>query len=1108
MLLSLSMALSSPSQNLAQAKSLLDINVSGKKGNPASDGRNGSRGSWSGQDGTRGGNASPPTDGKPAGEMELKIGESVKGVLEIKAKLTPSGSKRAKSESFKVEFGTSGSVYALALGGDAQPGGIGGDGGDGARGSDGSDATRFSNGTDGGNGGDGGDGGFGTDASLAGKGGRILIETSIKDLSLLMLVEPNVSGGRGAQAGRHGQGGKGGAGGDGGDSYSWTESHTTTNSKGEETTTTTHHSNSGGSDGYRGRDGQTPTYPTLHSSSNGKNGLVTYRVWEDEKKFTDYASRYDLKVDSYEIVSENKDGFLEPGETVYVNNLTVRNVGDMPTPSDASITMYLNDQQFITNTGVQLELSQSLKSGESHTFDQPLSFKVKDIQFTPGEERQVWREEFTPQAFQNRSNRDYINDEKVETLTFSFPIEMEAIQGLRTLAPGEATALSFRIKNISKRPFGSKSEIKRAIEYYLKKTRSDLEGYEVELFTSSGGDIDFTSEIIQAVENLGPGQSTVVSAVLGVREGVAPFKSTEIAMGLGLDKPTDPKVRKIQERVYTLRTAAQYRRNPKSKVLLVANSEISGDVIRSFRSQVESLGEEMTVWDLSYEGHLDLNQKTQLDRTLMKDFAGGLIIVPTNEYGISDEKFKPEVQLRKSQFLEAAAQHGIQIMFVGREEKQHILDDYLAPSEGVETNVASSIRQFMRAFKSEALRDQTSQQEYGQGILSSYNAVHVNRFVAWGRPKREAFEAKAKAVADKLSRLDREQNWVTVYNFEPEALSKGFFGRFFRKWSYGQITLIRSIDKHQPSGSYVTVEERALLDGTFARSDELKLALLQNLSFDSNIQLLEKYIVDREFAERELHQLPLVIESLVSYLAWEQALMRDRVVSFGSVKEEDFHFLSRVSKIQAIVGSSTLPQVSDALKDLAAKSYAIVKSEVSIWDFLTPFKQSEQVSRLSRKLIRQYISKVFSYEEGLLSRLKFLPTREDRIQKEINTKYKEEFNHLKSAVGIGFFQRLLSGFEGAGLSQARSGGSHVRKGNEAMAKFIDLEELKAMISRGTSQTNMATVQDQATQKIRADLQRPHPTNGQPRCEELLRNTDQNPYLVPSDRLKLHAGGRG
>lgn len=1110
--LCLSLIVTSTTSIPAHGQSLLDINVSGAHGEKAVNGSKGANGTGAGGHGRTGQDASPPTDGKPAGDIELKIGEKVKGVLQIEAQVRPSRARNKESKRFEVEFGKQGYVYPLAIGGDGQAGGVGGRGGDGAKGSDGADATRFSSGGNGGPGGDGGDGGTGTNASQAGEGGNILMNVDAKDLSLLMLIEPSVKGGKGAAAGRHGEGGNAGAGGDGGSSYSWTETETETytDSDGKTQTRTkiTSHSNPGGSDGSSGTRGRMPTHPKLSSSDDAADGKVTYRVWNG-KKSVDYESRYDLKVDSYTIESQNDDGVLEPSELVYVKDITVRNTGGMPTPKDAAIEMYIRERNFVTDTGVRLHLEKSLEPGESYTFPKPLEFRVKDVMFTPADERMVWDEDFTPNARQLRADRDYQREDHVKKLTFTFPVELEAISALRTLGPGEATEVSFRIKNISSRPFGSMSELKRAIEYYIKRTESQLADHQIELFTRTGGDIDFTGEIVQAISDLGPGQSTTVTAVLGVRADAPPFKETKIDIALGLDKPEDHKVRRIQVRPITIRTTQQYKRNPESRVLLVTNSEISGEVIESFRKQVEALGEQLTIWDLSYEGHLDLHQRTELNRTLMKDFEGGLIVVPTNEYRISSEALKPEVQLRKTQFLEAAAGHGIQVMFVGSESKAGIIDAFLAPTQGIVTDTSKSLTHLMSRFQNGELPAQT-RPEFGKGVFSQFNDAYISRQIFWGKPKRETLANQAESVATDIARRDRNQRWVTVYNFEPEALTAGLWSNknVMRTWKYGSITLIRSLDRLQPSGSYVRVNEKSIVDGSFAKSEELTLSLLQNLGFENNMKLLERFITDRAYAEKNEGTLAMLIESLMSFLAWEQNIVRDRALSLTQNNAlKDMHFLKRVKAIQALVSQDTPAFVQQGLKQFAAEMYVMVNSELSVWDFFIPFSHDEKVSRSSRHLIQDFVARVFSFDNSLRARFRFGKTREDGVTSDINQLYKSEAAKLKSDAKIGMLRRFFSGYNGEGFQAFLKRTGFIKNGRDSISPVITGKEMNGLIEQGVSIDAGATKQDSANQDLRASLRLPHPSMGQARCEEALKYTSENKNFVPNKTLKLHTEGR-
>src|SRR5690606_26834303 len=132
---------------------------------------------------------------------------------------------------------------------------------------------------------------------------------------LLLLVEPWNQGGRGGRAGRNGRGGMGGRGGAGGRSHA---AHGSGNNRclGKP----------GGSSGSTGR----PGLDGMAIVSDGRDGAAGRITWVVDG--VELPDRYRLELASFEVVSANDDGVLEPGEEVVVRRIVAVNRGAVPTP--------------------------------------------------------------------------------------------------------------------------------------------------------------------------------------------------------------------------------------------------------------------------------------------------------------------------------------------------------------------------------------------------------------------------------------------------------------------------------------------------------------------------------------------------------------------------------------------------------------------------------------------------------------------------------------------------------------------------------------------------------------------------------------------------------
>jgi hypothetical protein len=657
-----------------------------------------------GNSGQTGGNAGPASPGQNAGSLKVRVsrsGESLKGVLILDADLLyPSGDK--KKENQIISYGNSGSIYLYSQGGRGGAGGWGGGGGPGKPGEPGRPATRHIPGGNGGDGGDGGDGGHATSGEKAGDGGVIQVEVDEKDMGLLLLVEPFVDGGNGGEKGVNGPGGDGGRRGPGGPSAMGSETKYRTAyrsvSDGNGGTTQESYEESyedpwfmiGGSDGREGRRGQ-DGYASVQDGKNGQTGKVEYVVAKSDGTKVSASAIFNLTLEKFEFTEHDDNGIIEPGETITVNHLTVKNSGGLPTPPSQTTEVFLANSNWILSSGERLPLPKSLQPGESYTFEKPLHFVVKRTEIFTNGPRLMTDDTIRPISVLNDVNRQHPNFRLEKQFQITFPLEISQISGTRSLAPGESTQLVFKVRNISKSDLGMMSEIKRRILHSIRSEGGNIDISHMTL-TNDRGQIIPLSEVghSQGIDFLQPGLDNTVKVNLKISENAQPFTQQNIQVGLHLQDP-DPanheKISRIQNQGIKLSVAQAFRPSKETGLLLITNANTNMSEVQAWKSLSEKMSVSLDIWDASYYKGLPLLEKKD-GQSLVDLYKGKTIIILDNEWsafqGEQERGLRSLDLLKKKDFIQAAAANGINIYVVGSQTTADtILDKYYYPSDSL-----------------------------------------------------------------------------------------------------------------------------------------------------------------------------------------------------------------------------------------------------------------------------------------------------------------------------------------------------------------------------------------------------------------------------------------
>ncbi|KAJ2904220.1 uncharacterized protein MKZ38_008550 [Zalerion maritima] len=530
-------------------------------------GRNGRDASWPG----------PGTDGHDV-RVRLSYATDRPSVVQVFGEGPLTGTR--------WEVDRSQEVFIDCRGGNGGNGGWGELGQTGGQGYSGRDATKHSDATCGGPGHPGGNGGRGTSGADGGNAGGAFVTVSEDDLDTLVALTWSTRGGLGGASGVHGEAGSGGRGGLGGNGCSWTEthSHTISNSSGTDTEYyTTRHHRPGAPPGPQGPGGMRATEP-LFAGRSGSNGIGQIKVLRNDLTEGTYTSRYQLHVVSFDVIDENEDGINEPGEFLHIKNVVVENRGAMPSPKGNILQMGVQPTQWLQPvTGEYLQLPREIAPGATVKIPGTLRAFIKNETLTRSPKTNLRATDTVRLvAFFERLQRplpEFVGEAQV---VYQYPLVMtEEPTYLDCVARGQLVRFSWKIRNISTKPYGTETLLRR-----VGGTR----------MADPGGVFDLTyaeesspHEVTDFLEELGPGEEVPITQDFHVSHSISPFSSGELCVSLMLADPhSTGSNRMVQYFNLPIQISASYSYNPLSRFLLVMNAATPNQLILQTISFLEN----------------------------------------------------------------------------------------------------------------------------------------------------------------------------------------------------------------------------------------------------------------------------------------------------------------------------------------------------------------------------------------------------------------------------------------------------------------------------------------------------------------------------------------
>jgi hypothetical protein len=561
------------------------------------------------------------------------------------------------------------SVYAYGING--TPGKDGIDGAPGQDGYNGRNATECNDATRGGDGEPGGAGTPGTSGGPGGDGGDIIVNVDIENTDVLALLRVHNEGGSGGAPGRHGVGGPGGRGGRGGRGYSWTTTRQVPKIGGQPGETETVHDTHTRYPARNGRDGKaghTPTIP-LYAGAKGEDGTLRVNVSTDTS-VKSYSGVYHLTLRRFRISSSTENGIYEPGDTLEISNIELRNDGHMPTPHGKKVRIAIETSNIMATNTQEILLIEPIPPGGSMQIPGRLVFTLKEY---AGKVSAPLREDY-PLLFKaeavrlQRELRDF--DRVRSCLRVSHPIEISQISAPKALLSGEFSSVTFEIRNYSLKEIGSAASeraLQRAITLACNLEAPPSVGGRV-VFCDARGKTIPEPLIVFGLSKIDPKGSVTATChvkIEGVREDhtVHSVKSTLTIDKIG--KPGDPKC--VHSPTVLIKEGISYTPKAEDDFLLVTHKNTTKEQIVAWRELANDLGLSFAIWDTSIHEHLRLeeSQTGEVSSSLLTTWRDKLIVV-LNTWDYSGESEPAPLNLISQADLHKALSHNnIRLCVVG-----------------------------------------------------------------------------------------------------------------------------------------------------------------------------------------------------------------------------------------------------------------------------------------------------------------------------------------------------------------------------------------------------------------------------------------------------------
>jgi hypothetical protein len=549
-----------------------------------------------------------------------------------------------------------------------------------------------------------------------------------------------------------------------------------------------------GDDGIDGRSGEKPVEP-LFPGKDGRPGEAMIIVTSGTAGVPDkqYRSRYQLELVDFDVEDENDDGIFEPGEHLYIRRIRVKNTGKHfqgRTNRCLVITFKLGGLPSPTrNTRIEVDASDCLhsitgKDGSALVPSIPAGFTIT----LPGSIKALIREPDIPlfggevyrkatkislKATMPGLNRrlDHFNYQK--SIKIQYPLELQHIDYLQSVAQGSENKISMRIYNRGNKVFGAgRAPLRRA------ELKISIPSESGTLLTASG---TWSPEVSKESGKIGAETSVKILQTSKISHRAKDHAYTTIhveffisspgpipAIGRGLGDLGIPMCL-TQSFDLKIQISATHVYDEQAGILIVTNVKTPPD-------QFEAIGEfirkdlclKMDVWNVSQYGGLIQQEQNEEDeessRNILSEYHGRTIIFLGNKFEHFGVKGQTIINLCESQVIANECFAGSSFLLLGAAAGKNKRDAWLKnsvfPVSHTISDFPNQVTQSSTFDNVASLTRSISEQRTSANSVSQAYQVEIKPKWYYGGAKMTV-KRQAKLIQNHLrAKLPQERFWV------------------------------------------------------------------------------------------------------------------------------------------------------------------------------------------------------------------------------------------------------------------------------------------------------------------------------------------------------------
>jgi hypothetical protein len=574
-----------------------------------------------------------------------------------------------------------------------------------------------------------------------------------------------------------------------------------------------------------------------------------------------YSSVYDIKLSSFKSSSVTKNGIYEPGDTIEISDIEIRNDGGMPTPRGAKIRVSIVTNDAMATNTQELYLIDAIHPGCTLRLPGTMQFTLKEYT-GDGKVPLVDKKVLDLRADTVRVRHRFHRFTKPEEITLTHPIEIERVRYGRSLLPREFTQMTFEVKNSSLKEIGpaaAERALRRAIELTCSTLVTPDSSSSVVFCDHTGKELS-TPKLTFSISKINPKRNVAVSCHVKIKEAKEDHTAHYVESQLYLQKIAALDKKVVHAPTLQLKEGISYRPKDSDDFLLVTNLSTSAEELTAWKSLARELGLSFSIWDPSVYQHMRLSDTSPggAAQSLLSSWRDKVIVVLNQGNSLGDILSNPTGIISQTDLDDALRQHNIRLYTIG----ESIVADG-RPS--LLREVAIRGKSYFNSISSFIASLDTHPPDSETPAVVEVSRVFTKQF---GAAAQNYFESQVDAIRRQLKRRYPRETFLIIPEFDPHTLTKRFFGGILTE-SLGRIEIQLEEAPSNSSIIGISAADEKTHKARFVQSKANKVGLLSSLH---SRQLLELTLETLTGAGKSPSTVEFILNAVALRIAAEAGL--------------------------------------------------------------------------------------------------------------------------------------------------------------------------------------------------------------------------------------------